>query len=436
MENRFYEDGFNSFISNFSQAVSNPATGVGTGRDPNSYNSINAAFRLSYSELQALYRNSKVIENVICKIPDSAIASLSGWDVSGSNKKDTSFSLDFFSWLEELNFWDNLHQACYMARLYGDGFLLLDIQDGQPFELELKPKNIKSLDFLLAKGQDECFALDNWQYPTLYSVNRYTQKGSTQNNIKYHQSRLLHLTGKKLFGQMLQENAGRNDSIINQIFNSYSRWETAQNDVKNLLNSHSLLTFGVNGLSRLALDCEDRNTLWQRFETMMLALNVMKAIPYDAETEKVEFANRNFTGVKESFEIIKESLLASTDLPAYIVFGATNGTAFSESGLSERLAFDSSVQNYNLKSLKPVLKKIFNIAKQIRDSPAYGIDYCEPIFNSTISLTDLETAQLYKELSTADANYIQSGVLTAEVIQQSRFAQAGKIGTFIQMESS
>ncbi len=418
-------DGFASFMS----SVSNSASGVGTSRDPSSYNQINTANILSYQECQSLYRNSKIIENIICKVPNASIDSIIGFDISGS-ANDTNFTREFLLWLEELDFLNKLKETCYLSRLLGDGYLLLDINDGKKYDEKLFIDNIKSLDFCLPKGQDECFPVDNWLYPEKYNINYYNQEKTQQ--LTYHKSRIIHLTGKKLFGQMLRENGGRNDSILNQVFQAYAKWETAQTDVKNLLASHSLITFAVKGLSRLVATCEGKSSLWNRFETMMMAMNVMKGVPYDADSEKVEFINRSFTGVKEGYEVLTEALLATTDLPSYIVFGSTNGTAFSESGLSERMAFDQQVQNYNKHVILPALKQLIGIAQKCKNSPAYNQKYITPIFGSTIVLTDLEQATLAKELAASDTAYISSGVLDAQTVKNSRFAQTGKIGLFIQ----
>jgi phage-related protein (TIGR01555 family) len=432
-----FQDGLNSFLSNFGKtnSIANTATGVGLPRDPSTTNCINPPSILSHIEAQNLYRSSKVIENIICKVPDAAIASLVGWDITGSNKQDADFTRDYYAWLQELGFFEALREACYSARLLGDGFILLDVNDGLDASEEVNYNTVKSLDFLVAKGQDECFPTDSWLYPQQYTINRFfdtPQQGAKSSTLVYHRSRLIHLIGKRLFGNMLRQNGGRNDSILNQIFQAFARWETSQSDVKNMLGTHSLMSFAVKGLSRLVSTCEGKASLWGRFEAMMMSLNVMKGIPYDAETEKVEFINRNFSGVKDAIEILSESLLSATDLPSYIVFGSTHGTAFSESGLSERLAFDQVVQQYNRQVITPALAAITKFARLLKDCPAYKKQYIEPVFNSTISLTDLEQADLYKRLSEGDSNYLTNGVLDAETIKDSRFSQSGKIGLFIQ----
>lgn len=432
-----FNDSFSGFLQSFAKSgvISNNASSVGTSRDSSSYNQVNEALKLSYQECYSLYRNSKIIENIICKVPDASISSLLGWDLSGNATKEDNFSKEYFQWLESIGFFESLTDALYLSRLLGDGFVLLDIEDGQDYKETLDLKNIKNINFSIAKGQDECQTLDSWLQPQQYRVTRsgFNEKEKKLDLI-YHRSRLIHLTGKRLFGTMLRQNGGKHDSILNQMFQSYANWETANADVKTMLSTHSLFAFSVRGLAKLmdTKNCDGRASLWSRFESMMMSLNVMKGIPYDAETENIDFINRNFSGVQESHDILSKAVLSATDLPSYIVFGITNGTAFSESGLSERLAFDQIVQTFSKTVVTKALKTITEIAKNLPSSPAYKLNYITPVFGSTLTLSDIENAKLTYTLAQADKLYIDAKVLTPETVKLSRFNQSGKIGLYIQ----
>ncbi len=404
------------------RSTRNTASSIGTERDQNTYNEVAYTSRLSYEELDALFRTSSVIYNLVTKLPEQVIENFSGWDVKGTQDLDIEHSEAFTVWLEERGFFEALEEADILGRLHGDGYIVMGVIDGE-YSDEPLGKSIKDIEYFIPKSQASMRAHGRYQInPEMYQITRYLDDKREPEVLDFdiHADRVLRFPGKKLYGETLRGARGLNDSIIQSVYQSFSDWDLSNADVRTLLSQHSLFTYGVKGLSSKSKQGHT-GALVNRFASIMQGMNVMKGLPYDMDMEQVEFISRNFTGLDKLLDQLREALLSACDLPRFVLLQSTSGTAFSESGLSERLAFDQIVKRHQTKIIEPQIKRLVNICAQIKGCPIYGLKNIVPVFKSSISLSDLEQATLLEKLSKADQVYINSGVLTPVTITESRF---------------
>ncbi len=415
------------------RSTSNSQSGVGSSRDPGIYTSVNPTAILTYEEGDNLFRSSTVLYNLVTRLPEQVFENFSGWDFAGVDDMDSVLAADFTSWLEERGFWESLLEACVMARLTGDGFLVMGLVDGHAADEPVEGK-LKDIDFFIPKSQVVVKPIGRYvMNPEHFYVTKYTDdaRDSKLEGFKIHNDRILRIPGKRLYGETLRAAGGLNDSVIQPAYQAFCDWEASNADARNMMSQHSLFAYGVKGLAAKSSK-QDANSLQNRFLSIMMGMNVMKGLPYDKDMEDVSFISRNFSGVDSLLEQAREVLLAACDLPKYVLLQSTSGTAFSESGLSERLAFEQIVQRYQKLTILPIIKKLIAYCTQVKGCPIYGKKNIVPVFNSSIVLSDLEQAVLYEQLSRADAAYIASGVLTPQTVALSRFG-GDSLGMTIQL---
>jgi phage-related protein (TIGR01555 family) len=405
-------------------SVYNRVNGTGTGRDPSQYAEVGELVILDHRQKEVLARNSTVIYNLCSRLPEEALAVFTGWDILGEKDVDAKVSEAFTLWLEERFFFEELLSALFQARLYGDGYLIMGLADGQEADLPLDIKRTKDISFFMAKSSFDMQPYNSSTRPEIYTVpiQLDEHREGLSSNFFLHKDRLLTFTGKRLYGNMLRWNAGKNDSVINSVYQAYANWELSNTDARNMLSQHSLFSFGVKGLAgKVSKDAD--NALFNRFLSITMGMNVAKGLFYDKDMEDAQFISRNYSGLKEIIEMLEQALLAACDLPQYVLLNTTSGTAFSESGMSERLAFDQILQRYIRKEIYPMIRKLTHICSQIKGCPIYGLQNVIPVFSSSIVLSDLEKAELYDKYSVADERYLNAKVLMPEEIRQSRFTQ-------------
>lgn len=130
--------------------IRNSMTGLGTERDPSSYFEIAFTTPLSHQERKDLFRNSRIAKNIVMIYPEES----SWFNASFGSQKYASYGLDaqrVNTYLENLKT-GSLEQktriASMEARLHGEGWLLLGINDGQRFDQPVDEQNIQSFEWV------------------------------------------------------------------------------------------------------------------------------------------------------------------------------------------------------------------------------------------------------------------------------------------------
>jgi phage-related protein (TIGR01555 family) len=417
-------------LSGVFSSLQNNSSGFGTSRDPQSSTEVSYNRRLTEWEVEKLYRNSRIIEKVVTQIPFDATSKppqlIIGSDLEESLENKTARQIE-----DQLNQWDFWNLACdaWMAgRLYGDGFIILDINDGQDYNQPLNEKRIKSIDNLVVSDKTQLVPYNvstrgNFEYYQIVDHEYRNAKDSYLKHLSFiHKSRVLRFPGKKLFGQMLGNTEyGFNDSVIQAMFNDFSQWWSSVSSASSMLASHSMFKYKVKGMRELSQK-NNREGLYNRFSTMMMGLSSLKGLILDADGEDAEFVNRNYSGVKDIVETIGSNLSVSAEMPYTMLWGSPQGGAFSESGKSDRYEWARIVAQKQTQTLRPQLNYLTRLImlannKRIQESWEWE-------FPSMLQLTHKEQAELEKIYAESDEIRLQTGVVTIDEVRHSRYGTA------------
>lgn len=421
------QDIFNDgILSGIFSSLKNNNSGYGTDRDPNSGTEVAYNRRLTDYEVESLYRNSRIIEKVVDQLPYTATSKppqlIIGSDMDDSldNKTARLIEDQFRQW----DFWSLVCDAWTAGRLYGDGFLILDLNDGQDYNEPLDEKKLKSIDNIIVSDKTQLIPYDvsNRGVFEHYQIIDHDYKNHKEDYLRarsfIHKSRVLRIPGKKLFGRMLGWNYGCHDSIVQAMFNDFSHWWSSVASANSMLSSHSLFKYKVKGMKEMAQK-NDRNGLYNRFSTMMQGLSSLKGLILDADGEDAEFVNRNYAGVKDLLETIRQNVAISSGMPYSMLFGSPQGGAFSESGQSDRYEWARLVAQEQQQTLKPQINYLTKLIMLVKNKRVQ--ENWEWHFPSTLQLTMKEQAELELDYARGDKIRLETNILHPKEIRNSRY---------------
>lgn len=418
----FALDGF--FLNAVSAVTSRFSRSGGAG-DPSSAVMLpDSVQRLDYLICSQLYQQSKFVQRIIDVYPTES-GMVDPEFNSESNTIDTVALSRALRQLTVYNISESyrgtipaLKEASILSRLDGDGYLIIGVNDGQEFDQPVNESSIQSVDWLYCVSGNylkrDATRRDYYQF----SVDISSQIDDLKTTRYIHESRIIHLAGKKLPGELFRDNGHQNDSIMQAIFAEFVRFINSVNAGSSMLSSHSIFKYKLNGLKDLK-GVQGQEALTNRFMNIMLGLNSIGGLFFDAQMEDAEFIQRQYNGVDTLTGLILDIFVAASDMPRSKLLGSSNSTSFSEGGESDRYEWAQRVKSWQVENWKApleLLSKYVLLAQGQSVDDDFSVD-----FPSILQLTDKEVAELKKLYSESDTAYLNAGVLTALEVRESRF---------------
>lgn len=430
--------------------VSNSATGTGTARDPSTGTRPNTGqLALTVDERNALLRSSRVARKIIYTYPNDALRCWPTFRLSDESDASMEKTIKLMGYLDALQgpgggrqgVRSGLAQASGEGRLHGDGYLLLGVEDGLPWEEPVNEESIKSIRWVKVLYHHEVTPetmadyADPWAY--LVSTYRYSgdpTSGERLGQVGYervHRSRIVRIPGDSLHGTALQANQGANESVFEGMFKGFSGYLTGMSEASYMLTTHSLFKYGLAGFGGMVM-AEEIQPILKRFLTIQMGMSNAKGIIYDMGDEEVDFATRNFSGVEPVLQALTNAMLAEIDMPRYKVMGSAGqggGLSNEGRGTEQRAEWAECLESWQFHNWREPLLYLGRLAAKAQDSGVeVDSDELQVEFPSSFKLTDQEQADLFVKLSTAHSTNINSGAYTAHEARSS-FADGGlKIG--------
>lgn len=424
-------------LENTYAALRNSNTGIGTSRDKTQLSSVNLyAYTLSEAERVALFRQSKIAQKAILTYPLDAAR---GWvDFTfGQSKIKPQDLHNYFNNLKTGNLRTAFKEASIEGRWHGDGWLLLGIDDGQDWDQPVNENNIKSFRWVENLYWNE--VTPDFTYstrrPQHYFVSTGLSGGIPDNNgertgisfVRVHRSRILRFPGDSLHGSAINYNAGRNDSILQSMFDAFSQFFMGLGSSSAMLADYSVFIYKLNGLAKL-IQQGKQDELMQRFLTIQMGMSTMKGLAMDAEKEDGSFVQRSYSGVKDILEQLLEQLVASTDMPRYKLLGSSSkeGLGSANKGEAERYDWASRVNSWQVDNWDDALRYCVRLALLAKDGITRGKlpDDYGIIWKNTLQLTPLEEAELRLKKAQEAKIHVEIASLAPYEVRMSAFGGA------------
>jgi len=360
-------------------AFFNPMTGIGSSRDPSQYLQITSPHILSHDERIGLIEGSRICQNITQIYPMEA--SWGQFSFAGNRYADKANS-----YLQSLfdNFKLGSLQHCFMeasieARLHGESYLLLGVEDGQPYDQPLNFNNIISFDWAktFIYNQVEIIKESPDHYMiTLGKLNRDEDAtlipGNEEKKLKVHKDRLLKFIGDYSPPSILQKRK-THQSSLQCAFSGFSLAIQALLTTNAMMADHSLFWYKLDGLASL-VKAKKYDEIYNRFLTLQMSKSVLKGLAMDAKSEDAGFINRNYGGVKDILETMIDYMVAETGMVRFKVLGTANrsGLGAEGRGIQDRLEHSLKIKSWQKFTWKNHLLYCAKIALLVKDGLTKG----------------------------------------------------------------
>lgn len=413
-------------------AIANNSTGIGTSRDKTTHANAAPVKPLRIRELENLYRGSRLIQKIVCNLVDSSTAKWGELQLANEGQVNTT---GYDEYEKRLKVRSLFNKAGRNARLHGDYFLIMGIDDGLMWDEPVDMGNVRSLKWI--KGLT-CQDLHpdiqvSYEDPEYYLFSLDSRKWPEDTfPRRIHESRVLRFCGVELSEIGLEATNGYHDSIVQAMFSAFSQYCQAVGASSSMVQDYSVFAYGLDGLSQMMNVSDEKQrakvteSLMHRFLAIQMGMSNIKGIMHDKEHESAQFVQRSFGGVDSILNKLEDILIAESGYPRTKLFGSGNQGVFSESGKSDRYEWAQLCEDYQNAQLQPNLEKVVDIIFAAQDGPTRGngLEGWDWKWHSTLQLTLEEQAALEKTHSESDMLRIRSKTLHPAEARQSRYGDA------------
>jgi phage-related protein (TIGR01555 family) len=390
----------------------NSNTGLGSSRDKSASVAIAPTERLSVEECQSLCRDNGLLNNVVECYPSEAAKS---WFLLTSDTADVSDLFVYMSLGQKAtrlinddcrNLKDYFERASILARRFGDCYLLLGIADGQDTD---KPVDFNRIDAFVGVSLSRQVT----RKEDLYEVN----------GVLWHPDRILRFCGVPLYDQdgKLEPNS---DSVLQNIFTAFSRWEMGNVASAAMLADYNFLTIGIKGLGQALRTDNFSGTqggiqgLFSRLLSIDMNRSISRSIAHDLDNEKIEMISRTWGGAKDILESLKDALSSATNIPRWRMFNDQTGGGLSNSVNTVHIAqsdWKDRVKSYKETQWRSHLEYILEICTNAKDAPVIGDKLkIAVVFPTGSYISDVEQIQIEKEAAERSKILIDSGIISPD----------------------
>lgn len=395
--------------------LSNQNTGLGTSRDKSASVAISTTDRLTSENCQSLCRDNGILNNIVECYPSEAAKS---WFLLTRKKEDLDQNVDdLFDYMNTQrkprtigddcrDLSDYFERAAVIARRFGDCYLLLGVADGQETD---QPINFEAIDSFVGVSLSRQVNIKDG----LYEINQ----------TFWHPDRVLRFCGVPLYDQngKLQPES---DSVLQNIFTSFTRWEMGNTASSAMLADYNFLTIGIKGLGQaLRSDSVSGSQgglqgLLSRLLSIDMNRSISRSIAHDLDNEKIEMVSRNWGGAKDIVEALKDAFSSSTNIPRWRLFNEQTGGGLSNSVNTVHIAqadWKDRVKSYKETQWRSHLEHILKICQAAKDSPSNTKDdQIALVFPTGSYISDLERIQIEKEAADRSKVLIDTGIISPD----------------------
>jgi phage-related protein (TIGR01555 family) len=392
---------------------------------------------LSEADLEALYAQG-VPRRFVDAIPDSILRHQATITLGGDDPGANDLIRTFEEQLKATQFHQALSEVVKLQRLYGGAGLVLLVDDGLPEEEPVDLGRIRSVRGYIPLSRyaliPEDFSITDYSKPSHYRITTSERLSPEQTssyvNLRIHSSRVARFDGLYLPWNMRVRNTGWGMSVLQLIWESFKRYETAMSGLETMTSDADLFVHKIPGLfQRIASGNE--TDLRKRLEANSLSRSVYGGMVVDTE-EDVNFLNRALSNIASATDPFIKDLQAATGWPASILMGDSPGGLGKEGRFEERV-WASLVEQWQEVYCRTPVTEIFQYILASREGPTRGRvpESWATHFPSVFTETDSERAALRVQVAQVDAQYINLGVLNALEVREARFG-----GTDYSMETT
>lgn len=409
-------------------ALINLVSGLGTAKkDKSVYTQVGFNYLLGETELEQLYIDG-IPRRYVDAIPDELLRHQVSIKLSEEAAGDDTVET-FEEYLKGVRFHAHYSEVVRLQRLYGGAGLVLFIDDGLEAHEPVDFNKIRSFRGMAPLSRHELIPYDTFavdrsqpeQYRITTSQKLTPEDNSLTKDFLVHSSRVARFDGLYLPRRRREFTHGWGQSCIQLLWTAFKRYESAMAGLENMVGSPDTFVHKVPGLMNMLIAGNEQK-LMARLEVNNLARSLYGGMLLDTE-EEVDYLQRTLQNLAAATEPFMKELQAATGWPASILMGESPGGLGKEGRFEERV-WASLVEQWQEVYCRDPITQIFTTIMLSKDGPTKGTvpPNWQVHFPSIFTQTNEEKATLLGLAATADTAYINSGVLTALEVRQSRFS--------------
>lgn len=331
--------------------------------------------------------------------------------------------------LDDLETVSTFIEARQWSRAYGGSAILLGIDDGaKDLAKPVNEKAIKAIRFMVVLRPREIWPT-KWSNntrssmygkPIEYSVQRETNGHVPTATFQVHHSRIIRFDGIKVSRRHTRANRGWGDSILNRLLGPLGDFQQSYKTVPNLIADFAQGVHKIKGLAELLLNNEDEAVL-KRVESMDMARSVLRSLVIDSEDE---FSRQStpIAGLPELLDRCAKRFAAAADMPVSMLMGDQPAGMNATGEQNTRWWYDAQGADRELK-VRPAINRLVRLIFLSSEGPTGGKEpeQWTVEFANLWTPSQAEEAAMRGQVATADAAYVNAGVLTPEEVAISRF---------------
>lgn len=322
-------------------------------------------------------------------------------------------------------------EAWTWARVWGGGFLLVGVNDGQPVTEKLDLKAAKEFLYVASCDKTELQPLEwyedpeqpNYGEPRMYQLTR--QAGVTVDSRQIHATRVIRFDGSMTTRRRRLQNNSWSESVLLRVHNALKMFNGAYAAISSLLQEASVRSIGMKDLAKMMM-ADGGSLLKKRLATMDAMTSVFRATLYDKDLETVERTEVGaLSGLAEMLRMYMLFLAGAFHIPVTVLMGQAPAGLNATGDSDLRLFYDRIASDREI-FLKPRLIRLATIICACDNGPTGGVvPRIDVEFPSMYATTPAEDADIRQKTAQADQIYLQNGVVTPEEIATSRFTSRG-----------
>jgi uncharacterized protein len=370
------------------------------------------------------------VERVDLEIEEEAEVSVEEPEDEGDEAEKKEAEEGMAAVLDELDACATIIEARQWERAYGGSAILLGLDDGtKDLARPVNEKNIQSVRYLVVLRPREIWPVKwntdplsaNYARPELYEVRRESQgAGVGSATFRVHASRIIRFDGVRVSRRHTTSNRGWGDSVLNRLYEPLADFQQSFKAVPNLIADFAQGVHKLKGLAEL-FAAEQDDVVKKRIETIDTARSVLRSLIIDSEDD-FQRLQTPVSGLPELLDRAAKRFAAAADMPVSMLLGDQPAGLAATGEQNTRWWYDAQGAERELK----VRKKLNRLVRYIflsKKGPTAGVEPSrwKVHFANLWVPTQAEIADIRSKVATADAAYVNAGVLTPEEVAISRF---------------
>lgn len=315
-----------------------------------------------------------------------------------------------------------IRRALAWARLYGGSCVVIGIMDGQTLDKPVNTGSIKGVEFLRVYDRFHAWPMSTYKDPTKINYGEteiYSVNPPTGTPYSVHESRVLVFDGVDIPDIMRQQNNGWGDSIVQAVYERVRGLGEAYANVEHIIGEFIIGMLTMNGLAGLVASGQEA-LVQHRLNQIDMTKHVINSVLLDTN-EKFERTSSTVAGLPDLIDRLVQSVCAVTGIPATLLMGQSPAGLNATGASDIRLYYDNIASDQET-SLEPQVNKLLTyIYAGGQAKPDAGVEQWQIIFNPLWQPTEKEQSEIHAAQANADKAYIESGVLSADEVANSRF---------------